>query len=125
MALRDNFPPAGDEFMGGYSDGWCYETVFAGSNLQHSLDMIATFLEEEGYGDVPLPNSAEDLLLFKIPTRNRQIVLFEENGYAHNPVKILFPEKSKIKSKLILRIYNEAIPDHLIKFHNVIGKKLN
>ncbi len=123
MALRDDFPRVGEEYMGGLSDGWCYETVFAGSSLDQTLDMIRAFLEEEGYGDVPLPASGDDLLLFKTPTRNRQIVLFEDNGYAHNPVKILFPTKSRIRNQLYLRIYNEMYPNHLLKFHKVYERK--
>jgi hypothetical protein len=118
MALRDDFPPAKVEYMGGLSDGWCYETNFAGATLQATFEMIKTFLEEEGYGDIPLPADAEELLMFKIPTRNRQILMFEDNGYVHNPIKILFPPKSRIKNSLILKIYNELAPDHFLKFHN-------
>lgn len=124
MALRDDFPPAGTDYMGGHSDGWCYETSFAGSSLDNSLNMIRAFLEEEGFGEIPLPESGEDLLLFKIPTRNKQILLFEDNGYIHNPIKILFPTKSRIKNQLYLRIYNELAPNHFLKFHNLYERKL-
>ena len=119
MTMRDDFPEAGVEYMGGLSDGWCYETAFAGSSLQHTYEMILAFLEEEGFGDVPTPANAEELLLFKIPTRNRQIVLFEDNGYVHNPIKILFPKSTRMKHKLTLRIYNELALNHLIRFHKV------
>ncbi len=119
MALRDDFPKAKEEYMGGLSDGWCYETNFAGASLEVSFNMVKTFLEEEGYGDIPLPADAEELLLFKIPTRNQQILMFEDNGYVHNPIKILFPNKNRIKNTLILRIYNELAPNHLLKFHKV------
>ncbi len=119
MAMRDNFPPAGSEYLGGESDGYEYRTVFAGSSLQASYDMVCQFLREEGYGDIPLPRSADELLLFRLPTRNRQILLFEDNGYVHNPVKILFPLDRRRRSMLILCLYNEADPDHLLKFHGV------
>lgn len=105
--------------MGGLSDGWCYETSFAGASLQDSFDMIRRFLEEEGYDDVPLPADAEELLLFKTPIRNRQIVLFEDSGYVHNPIKILFPRTTRLKHQLILQLYNEQAPGHLVRFHRV------
>ena len=91
MALRDGFPPEGLEYVGGESDGFEYRTVFSGMNLKYSYDMIKAFLVEEGYEDVPIPKTVEELNLFRLPTRNRQILLFEDNGYVHNPVKILFP----------------------------------
>jgi hypothetical protein len=122
MAMRDDFPESGEEYMGGLSDGWRYETSFAGSNLQHTFEMIQTFLEEEGYDDIPLPADAKELLLFKIPTRNRQILLFENNGYVHNPIKILFPKSSRLKTQLTLQIFNEFAENHLIKFHNVLER---
>jgi len=122
MALRDNFPPAGSDYLGGESDGYEYRTVFAGSSLELSFSMIRQFLKEEGYGDIPLPRSAEELLLFRLPTRNRQILLFEDNGYVHNPVKILFPLDRRRKNTLILCLYNEAAPDHLLRFHGVLRR---
>ncbi len=122
MGLRNNFPDTG-EYMGGYSDGWCYETAFMGSSLQHCFDMVRIFLEEEGYGHIPLPADAKELLLFKIPTRNRQIILFEDNGYVHNPIKILFPANDRKQKKLLLQVYNELLPDHLIRFHKVVERR--
>ena len=92
MALRDEFPPIGSEYLGGESDGWEYRTTFAGSTLQQSYEMVCQFLEEEGYEEIPLPRNAEELILFRIPTRNKQILMFEDNGYVHNPIKILFQQ---------------------------------
>jgi hypothetical protein len=123
MALRDNFPPAGTDYLGGESDGYEYRTVFAGASLERSYEMIAQFLKEEGYGDIPLPRNAEELKLFRLPTRNRQILLFEDNGYVHNPVKILFPIDRRRRSTLILCLYNESDPDHLLKFHRVLERR--
>jgi len=117
MALRDGFPPEGLEYVGGESDGWEYKTVFSGMNLQYSYDMIKAFLEEEGYGDIPIPKNAEALNCFRLPTRNRQILLFEDNGYIHFPIKILFPMDGRQKRKLILSIYNEKAEDALLRFH--------
>lgn len=105
--------------MGGLSDGWCYETAFAGATLQDSFEMVRQFLEEEGYEEVPLPADAEELLLFKTKVRNRQIVLFEDSGYVHNPIKILFPRTPRLKHQLILQVYNEQAPRHLARFHRV------
>ena len=84
--------------------------------------MICQFLEEEGYGDIPRPKDAKELQLFRLPTRNKQILLFEENGYVHNPIKILFPVDGRKKKTLILCIYNEADPEHLLKFHRVLER---
>ncbi len=120
MALRDEFPPAGSNYLEGESDGWEYRTVFAGSSLQQSYEMICQFLEEEGYEEVPLPRNAEELLRFRIPTRNKQILMFEDNGYVHNPIKILFPKDMRQKRTLTLCIYNEEDAQHLLKFHGIV-----
>ncbi len=117
MALRDGFPPEGLEYVGGESDGWEYKTVFSGMNLKYSYDMVKSFLEEEGYEDIPIPRTAAELNLFRVPTRNRQILLFEDNGYIHFPIKILFPIDGRNKRKLTLCIYNEADEDALLRFH--------
>lgn len=122
MAMRENFPPAGSDYLGGESDGYEYRTTFAGSSLERSFDMIRQFLREEGYKDVPLPRNAQELELFRLPTRNRQILLFEDNGYVHNPIKILFPIDRRKRNMLILCIYNEADPQHLLKFHRVLER---
>ncbi len=117
MALRDGFPPEGLEYVGGESDGWEYRTVFSGMNLKYSYDMIKAFLEEEGYEDVPIPKDATELEYFRLPTRNRQILLFEDNGYIHFPIKILFPVDGRNKRKLTLCVYNENMEDALLRFH--------
>jgi hypothetical protein len=123
MAMRDDFPEAGSDYMGGECDGYEYRTTFAGTSLEHSFQMIRAFLQEEGYADVPLPNNAEELLLFQLPTRNRQILLFEDNGYVHNPVKILFPADRRKRTTLILCLYNEKERGHLLKFHRVLERR--
>jgi hypothetical protein len=117
VPIREQFPEPG-EYLGGTSDGWEYRTVFAGSNLNYTYNMLREFLREEGYGDVPLPETAEDLKLFRRP--RGQVQLFAERGYIHNPVKILFPEKSKQRGALILHLYNERAPQHLLRFHGLI-----
>lgn len=125
MALRDDFPPAGSDYMGGESDGYEYKTVFSGSKLEISYGMVRQFLKEEGYAEVPLPRNADELALFRLPTRNRQILLFEDNGYVHNQVKILFPTDRRKRSTLILCLYNESDPEHLLKFHRVNSRQTN
>jgi len=117
MAIRENFPPEGEEYMGGESNGYEYTTVFAGMSLKHSYEMIQAFLKEEGYEDIPLPKDAEELSLFRLKTRNKQILLFEENGYVHSPIKIIFPVNRRNKRTLILYIYNDTDPEHLLKFY--------
>ncbi len=117
MPLRDDFPPEGSDYLGGSSDGFAYRTTFAGANLAVTFEMIRQFLKEEGFGDVPLPADLEELSKFRLNTRNQQILMFEDNGYAHNPVKILFPQDSRQKRVLILEIYNEKAEQHLLRFH--------
>ena len=117
-ALRKSFPAADTDYMGGKSDGVVYQSNFAGKDLAATYAMILAFLKEEGYQDVPLPADVEELLQFQLATRNRQVLLFEDNGYVHNPVKILFPLDRRKKSTLILKIYNEAAEQHLLRFHN-------
>ena len=123
MAMRDDFPESGSDYMGGECDGYEYRTIFAGTSLEHSFQMVRSFLQEEGYEDVPLPKNATELELFRLPTRNRQILLFEDNGYVHNPVKILFPTDRRKRTALILCVYNEKEPSHLLKFHRVLERK--
>ncbi|TXB63491.1 hypothetical protein [Phaeodactylibacter luteus] len=124
MPLREDFPPAGTAYLGGESDGYEYRTVFGGSRLEATFAMVRQFLAEEGYSDIPLPADVSELLLFRLPTRNKQILLFEDNGYVHNPVKILFPSDRRKRSTLILCLYNEADPQHLLKFHRVLERQL-
>ena len=119
MSLREEFPSAGSDYMDGESDGYEYKTIFAGSNLEQSYEMVRQFLYEEGYKDIPLPKDAKELSLFRLSTRNKQILLFEDNGYVHNPVKLLFPLDRRKKSTLILCLYNEKDPEHLVKFHRI------
>lgn len=118
MALHDSFPPAGSEYLGGSSDGLVYRTAFAGADLSASYEMLQKFLKEEGYGDIPVPHDIQTLLKFQLRTRNKQILLFEDNGYLHNPIKILFPTDRRRKRTLLLEVYNENAPDHLLRFHN-------
>lgn len=122
MPLREQFPEAGSDYLGGQSDGYEYRTVFAGTSLRHSFEMIRQFLKEEGYADVPLPRDDKELAFFRLPTRNKQILLFEDNGYVHNPVKILFPLDGRIRNTLYLHVYNEADPQHLLRFHHRLDR---
>ncbi len=122
MPLRYEFPPAGSEYLGGESDGYEYRTTFGGVSLAHSYDMVRQFLKEEGYADLPLPANVQELELFRLPTRNKQILLFEDNGYVHNPIKILFPTDGRKRNVLILCVYNEAAPEHLLRFHRVLNR---
>lgn len=123
MSLRESFPEAGSDYLGGESDGYEYRTTFSGSSLKSSFEMVRLFLKDEGYGDVPIPSGIEELAHFRLSTRNKQILLFEDNGYCHNPVKILFPVDRRNKRTLLLHIYNEKDPLHLLKFHRKLGKK--
>lgn len=117
--MREQFPPAGTTYLGGHSDGWEYRTVFSGKNLAYTYEMIRQFLQQEGYGDVPLPATVEALRLFR-RSRSPQLQLFGERGYMHNPVKILFPGDSKSRNALILCVYNERVEGHLLRFHGVL-----
>lgn len=121
MPLRDEFPPAGESYLGGESDGYVYRTIFSGSTLENSYEMVRLFLKEEGYANIPLPADVEELQKFRIPSRNKQILLFEDNGYAHNPIKVLFPIDRRQKRTLILEVYNEKAENHLLRFHRRLG----
>jgi len=123
MPLRDEFPPPDSNYLGGSSDGYEYRTTFAGMSLEHTYNMVRQFLKEEGYEDIPVPANEEELKLFRLPTRNKQILLFEDNGYVHNPIKILFPIDRRKKRTLTLCLYNEAYADHLLRFHRVLERK--
>ena len=117
IPIREVFPAAEEEYLGGKSDGNIYSTVFISKKGESTYDMVRAFLNDEGYGNIPLPTNFEDLLKFRIPSRNKQILLFEDNGYTHNPVKILFPKTGKSTKMLLLELYNEDAPGHLLRFH--------
>lgn len=119
VPIRVKFPKDDEEYMGGYCDGQVYKSFFAGSSLQQSYEMILSFLQEEGYGDLPFPKDYKELLKFRLTTRNKQVLLFEDNGYIHNPVKILFPLDRRKKNVLELCLYNESDEHHLLRFHNI------
>ena len=119
IPMREQFPAAGADYMGGTSDGWEYRSVFAGAKLAYTYEMVKQFLREEGYGDVPLPETANDLRLFR-RSRTQQLQLFGERGYVHNPVKILFPDDPRQRNMLILCVYNEKEEGHLLRFHGVL-----
>ena len=118
--IRDDFPEAGSDYQGGTSDGWEYRTTFFGANLDASLAMVRQFLIEEGYAALPLPACADDLLLFRQPTRRSQTLLFGDNGFVHYPIKVLFADEARNRRKLTLCIYNEHLPDALLRFHQVL-----
>ena len=123
--IREKFPLPEEDYQDGESDGVKYTLVFNGSTLKASYDMIRSFLEEEGYEDIPLPKDVSELRLFRHPVSNtRQILLFDDNGYCHNPIKILFPLDRRKKRTLYLIIYNENAADHLLRFHNKLDRKI-
>ena len=115
--IKEDFPPEGSQYEGGISDGWQYQIRFSGRNLQSSLEMIKSFLQEEGYGNVPIPQTTEELLHFRFPAKNQQLQLFGDTGYIHNPIKILFDSKESRLKTLTLCIFNENAEHHLLKFH--------
>ena len=106
--------------MGGDCDSTVFRIAFRGSSLEKAYEMVRAFLKEEGYGDLPLPANAEELKLFKRP-RKQQVGLFDEVGYVHNPIKILFPPKSPLRGAVLeVWLYNESAPGHLLRFHGVL-----
>ncbi len=119
--LRYNFPAAGEEVAGGYTeDGYCFEVTFAAGRLERTYELVVAFLQEQGYGDLPIPGNAAELRLFKLPPKLRhQLSLFGDNGYVHNPIKILFPIPAGSRGALLLKLFNEATEDHLLQFHRL------
>lgn len=116
--LRYNFPEAGPVAKGGHSDGYCYRIVFAAGRMERSYELVLAFLREEGYGELPFPADVEELRRFRLPPKLRhQLSLFGEDGYVHNPVKILFPTPAGRRGGLVLELYDELGADHLLKFH--------
>ena len=117
--IRHSFPKAGEEREGGLSDGYCFRISFAAGKLEKSYDLVRSFLREQGYAGVPLPKSVQELRRFRLPPKLRhQLSLFGDNGYVHNPVKILFPTPAGNRGALLLEIYNEREEDHLLLFHH-------
>ena len=116
--IRRNFPAAGESYDGGLSDGYVYRITFAAGRLDRTYELIRVFLEEHGYGQVPVPADTKELRAFRLPPNLRQqLSLFGEDGYVHNPIRILFPREGTRRGALQLELYNEAEPGHLLKFH--------
>lgn len=120
VPLRFSFPPAGSHYMGGSSDGWEYRTAFNGARLEVTYQMVRQFLQEEGYGDVPLPADVQELRQFR-KSRTAQLSMFAERGYIHNPLKILFSSAPGMRNVLVLCLYNEQAPQHLLRFHGLVS----
>lgn len=117
MSIRSNFPSESEDIQGGESDGIVFSTVFAGTTYSNSFQMIVEFLKEEGYDNVPLPKDFNELKLFRSKCLKNQLKLFDDIGYQHFPIKILFPELRKYPRKaLLLKIYNEDVDDNLLRF---------
>jgi len=107
----------GSKVFGGESNGLVYKTAFFGTTLDASFDMVVTFLQEQGYGDVPCPKDAEELQAFLAPPTNGVQGLFDQPCYAHNPIRISFVRGDRKRRKLELELYNENAPNHLLRFH--------
>lgn len=121
QGLRYNFPAAGEEAAGGHTeDGYLFRITFAAGRLDRTYSMVRNFLKEQGYGALPLPANEDELRQFRLPPKLRhQLSLFGDNGYVHNPIKILFPIPAGHRGALVLEIYNEAQKDHLLRFHRL------
>lgn len=120
QGIRYNFPGVGEEVDGGASDGYCFRIRFEAGRLERTYEMVRAFLREEGYADLPIPKDAEELRLFRLPPKLRhQLSLFGDNGYVHNPVKILFPVPAGRRGALVVELYNEGCPEHLTRFHRL------
>ncbi len=122
LPLRRAFPKGGEERHGGTSDGYCFRITFAAGRLDRTYAMVSEFLSEQGYGDIPLPADADELRAFRLPSRLRQqLTLFEDDGYVHNPVRILFPPPGGKRGALLLQVYDETSAGHLLRFHGRKG----
>jgi hypothetical protein len=122
--IRADFPVAGANPAGGYSDGYCFRTLFRAGRLSQTYALLRSFLLEQGYGDVPVPATVEELRAFRLPPKLRhQLSLFGEDGYVHNPIKILFPPPGGRRGELVLELYNEGAEGHLLRFHRREGRK--
>lgn len=117
MALRHKFPPFGSTILGGTSDGVVYTTAFAGSTMDATLAMVRAFLDEEGYAGVPIPRDGAEMLAFLQPEQGSHPHLFARPSYAHNPVRLVLPKGDRRRRKLVVELYNEAAPGHLLRFH--------
>lgn len=100
--VRTNFPVEPD------SDGWVHKTAFQGQTLHEAYDNLKEFLKNQGYQDIPVPKSIEELLLF---------VKDGSLEYKHNPISIHFSAYQE--NELWLFLYNENFPNHLLMFQGV------
>ena len=118
LQLRRNFPEAGQVAEGGTSDGYRYRIEFAAGRYEATYGLLVSFLREQGYANVVIPRDYNELKAFRLPAKLRhQLSLFGDDGYVHNPLKILFPKPAGRRGALVLELFNEADPQHLLKFH--------
>ena len=88
-------------------DGWVCSFAFDGENEDESFSKLRSFLENEGFGDIPLPPSARRLFWDYLKP--------DDDGnfgtYVWHPIKIGIDWYQV--NGLILGIYNEDCPDHM------------
>lgn len=119
MAIKALFPPVGSDYQGGTSNGSVYRLTFAAAHLKDSYAMVVEFLKEEGFSDLPLPQTASELERFRYPSSESQLSMFATRGYWHYPVKIMFSEDRRRKNWLILEIFNVETEGQLLRFYGV------
>ena len=97
-------------------DGWVYQTAFDGDTEEESFDNLRKFLQENGFGDIPMPQNARRLWFdYLRPDDNGNFVRF-----IWHP--IIISQSEYHKNGLVLSIYNEQIEDHLKLWEEVVKR---
>jgi hypothetical protein len=118
MTFRDSFPEDGSRYKNGISDGWIYRAdIYAGSD-EELLSAVREFLDEAGYSDIPLPQTAERLWSDYLNPDS-----FSGGAYIFHPV-IISLSAYRVDA-LELRIFNESYPRHKEFWKNIVQKNNN
>lgn len=104
-SIRNNFPQSREEG----SDGYAFTRIFSGRTTIEAYEKLKIFLSENGYRDIPVPEDLDELYLMMGEDRL-------EGKYKHNPIEISF--FSYNTKQLLLTIYDESYPNHLLLFHD-------
>lgn len=114
--IKNNFPAEMQRYRDGQSDGWIYHVDFCADSDEEVLNAVRTFLDEEGYSDVPLPPSPERLWWDYLRPNEDGIC----RKFIWHPI-IIGPSAYQVHA-LELRIFNENYPDHKEFWNNILSR---
>lgn len=96
-------------------DNWMFNTGFNGYSSQETFEHLKTFLKENGYGDIPIPEDSRRLWRDYLQPDDDGI----QGSFIWHPIEIL--QHPYHVTGLQLNICNEFHPDHMALWEGTIG----